>query len=125
MRIQLRRVYESPGMNDGYRVLVDRVWPRGVSKEAARVDAWNKDVAPSTRLRQWFGHDPGKWGEFKKRYWQELHANRAGVAPLLERARAGRVTLVFGAKDAEHSNAAALREYLMKELGEDAAADAD
>ncbi|HPV37496.1 MAG TPA: DUF488 family protein [Candidatus Hydrogenedentes bacterium] len=125
MRIQLRRVYESPGMNDGYRVLVDRVWPRGVSKEAARVDAWNKDVAPSTRLRQWFGHDPGKWGEFKKRYWQELHANCAGVAPLLERARAGRVTLVFGAKDAEHSNAAALREYLMKELGEDAAADAE
>jgi len=112
-------------MNDGYRVLVDRVWPRGVSKEAARVDAWNKDVAPSTRLRQWFGHDPGKWGEFKKRYWQELHANRAGVAPLLERARAGRVTLVFGAKDAEHSNAAALREYLMNELGEDAAADAE
>ena len=88
MRIQLRRVYESPGMNNGYRVLVDRVWPRGVSKEAARVDAWNKDVAPSTRLRQWFGHDPGKWGEFKKRYWQELHANCAGVAPLLERARA-------------------------------------
>ncbi len=125
MRIQIRRVYEAPGKNDGYRVLVDRIWPRGVSKEAASVDAWNKDVAPSTQLRQWFGHDPEKWAEFKKRYWQELKANRAGVASLLEQARAGRVTLVFGAKDAEHSNAAALREYLMKELGEDAAAGAE
>ncbi len=123
MDINIRRVYEAPDKGDGYRILVDRVWPRGVSKEAAHVDEWHKNVAPTTPLRQWFGHDPEKWEEFRKRYWKELNANGDEVAPLLEKARAGRMTLVFSAKDEKHNNAVALREYLLASPRKRAAAD--
>ena len=116
MSIGVRRVYDKPAGSDGYRVLIDRVWPRGVSKKDAKLDAWNKDVAPSTELRKWFGHDPAKWEEFKKRYKLELSSNRQAFALLLEKARTERVTLVFGSKDEIHSKAAVLREYLEQEL---------
>lgn len=113
-RVWLRRAYEPPGRNDGYRVLVDRVWPRGVSREALRLDAWDRDVAPSDALRRWYGHRPERWEEFRRRYRIELSegAAQAALQALAERARAGRVTLVFGARDAEHSQAAVLRELL-------------
>ncbi len=123
MSITIRRVYDKPGKSEGYRVLVDRVWPRGVSREETEIDDWNKHVAPSTGLRKWFGHEPGKWMEFKKRYWQELDDNPAAVASLLEKVREGRVTLVFGARDQQHSNAVALREYIERKVGERAGAE--
>lgn len=117
MSIRLKRVYEKPARADGERVLVDRVWPRGVSKAEAAVDRWLKEVAPSKELRQWFGHDPGRWDGFKEGYFQELQARSEPVAELAERAREGTVTLVFSAKDTEHNNAVALREYLRERYG--------
>lgn len=123
MSITIRRVYDKPGKSEGYRVLVDRVWPRGVSREEAEIDDWNKHVAPSAGLRKWFGHEPGKWMEFKKRYWQELDDNPAAVVSLLAKVREGRVTLVFGARDQQHSNAVALREYIERKVGERAGAE--
>lgn len=118
MAINLKRAYEPAERGDGYRVLVDRVWPRGIAKEQLRVDAWLREVAPSTELRKWFGHDPDKWGEFKKRYLQELAAQPDAVEPLLAKAKAGPITLVFAARDAEHNNAVALKQYLEKRLAE-------
>jgi uncharacterized protein YeaO (DUF488 family) len=112
MAIRLRRAYEAPSASDGYRVLVDRVWPRGVKKDEARIDAWLREVAPSTELRKWFGHDPDKWNEFKSRYFAELENHREALNDLLRRVREGRVTLVFGAKNETHNNAVALKEYL-------------
>ncbi len=112
MTILLKRAYEPPGPDDGLRVLVDRLWPRGVSKDAARIDWWFKDIAPSTSLRKWFGHDPLKWDEFRNRYFQELDQNPAAVGQLVEHLRRGPVTLVYGAKDKEHSHALALKAYL-------------
>lgn len=112
--ITVRRVYEGPSRSDGYRVLVDRVWPRGVSKDAAAVDAWLKSVAPSTELRKWFDHDPARWGEFRRRYFAELDEGPEGLDDLLERARTGTVTLVYSARDTEHNQAVALREWLMR-----------
>ena len=112
MRIRTKRVYEPASKSDGVRVLVDRVWPRGVSKEAAGVAAWRKGVAPSTELRKWFAHDPGKWDEFKRRYAAELDAASEEVDALLELARGRTLTLVYSAKDEEHNQAVALREYL-------------
>jgi len=112
MQIWLRRAYEPPGERDGVRVLVDRVWPRGVRKETAAIDHWLKDVAPSTALRQWFGHEPHKWDEFKRRYFRELDGRAEAVARLRELVGRGRVTLVFGARDERHNNAVALKEYL-------------
>lgn len=112
MPIRVKRVYEKASPSDGYRVLVDRLWPRGLSKEEARIDAWLKEIAPSTRLRQWFGHDPSKWSEFKKRYFRELDGRTELVASLAERAKTQTVTLVFAAKDERHNNAQALKEYL-------------
>ncbi len=110
--VKIKRTYDPPSANDGKRILIDRLWPRGLKKEEAQVDEWLKDLAPSTELRKWFGHDPAKWSEFKKRYRAEL----AGKADLLTRikaeARKGTVTLIFSAKDAEHSNAAFLKELL-------------
>lgn len=112
--VAMRRAYEAPGRNDGYRVLVDRVWPRGVTKEALRLDEWNRDIAPSTELRRWYGHEPERWEEFRRRYRLELTKGtaRAALEALAARARTRRVTLVFGARDAEHSQAAVLRELL-------------
>ena len=118
MSILIKRAYEPPADGDGYRVLIDRLWPRGVRKDAARIDVWAKDLAPSTELRAWFGHDPAKWDEFRQRYAQELRAPAASALldDLAQRARRGAVTLVYAAKDAEHSNAAALRERIARRL---------
>jgi uncharacterized protein YeaO (DUF488 family) len=116
MSIDVKRAYDPPASSDGYRVLVDRIWPRGVAKEDLKVDAWLKEVAPSTALRKWFGHDPKKWDEFRRRYARELEPHAAALEQLVKHARAGRVTLVFAAKDAEHNNAVALREYLQGRL---------
>jgi uncharacterized protein YeaO (DUF488 family) len=112
MKILVKRVYEVPGRGDGRRVLVDRLWPRGLSKQKARIDLWLKDVAPSTPLRRWFAHDPQKWPEFRKRYFRELAGNPAAVKQLRGLARQGTVTLVFGAREEKYNNAVALREYL-------------
>ena len=114
MKIQIKRVYDGPSAADGTRILVDRLWPRGVSKAKAKVDLWLKDIAPSTPLRQWFGHDPGKWEEFKKRYKAELDHNNEAVAQLKDYMAKGTVTLVYGAKDQEHNDAVVLQEYVEK-----------
>ena len=114
--VKVKRVYEEPSPTDGYRVLVDRVWPRGVSKETAAVDEWLKSVAPSTELRKWFGHDPAKWTEFRRRYFAELAAGPEGLDDLQGRARAsGTLTLVYSARDTERNQAVALREWLMRQ----------
>jgi uncharacterized protein YeaO (DUF488 family) len=110
--IQLKRVYEKPARGDGLRVLVERLWPRGLSKERAAVDLWLKDVAPSPELRKWFGHDPARWVEFQKRYAQELRENKEAVEVLKEKARKGTVTLVYAARDEEHNGALALKRFL-------------
>jgi uncharacterized protein YeaO (DUF488 family) len=112
MPFRIKRAYENAARGDGIRVLVDRIWPRGVSKNDAKIDQWRKEIAPSTALRKWFGHDPARWAEFKRRYFKELATQRELLAELREMANSKTVTLVFGAKDAEHSQAAALKEYL-------------
>lgn len=112
MSPRIKRVYDPPAEADGYRVLVDRIWPRGLSKEAAQVDEWLKDIAPSTALRKWFGHDPEKWQEFMRRYFRELDASPAATARLRTLVRGRRVTLLYGAKDVLHNNAVALQAYL-------------
>ena len=116
MRINLKRVYESPAENDGYRVLVERLWPRGISRERAEVDLWMKDAGASPALRVWFGHDPEKWEEFRKRYFEEIR-DRPGVLRELRDVirREKTVTLLFAARDEEHNNAAALKEFLERE----------
>ena len=112
MAVQLKRVYEKAGGRDGIRVLVDRVWPRGVRKSEADIDLWLKEVAPSTLLRKWFDHDPEKWPEFKRRYFRELDQNKAAVEQLSKMTQNGDVTLVFGAKNEQYNNPVALKEYL-------------
>lgn len=110
--IQIKRAYDPPAAGDGARLLVDRLWPRGLTREAARIDEWLKDVAPSHELRRWFGHDPERWQEFLRRYAAELDARPDAWRPILERAARGRVTLVYSARDAEHNQARALLRYL-------------
>ncbi len=112
MKIQTKRAYDAPAASDGERYLVDRVWPRGVKREDLHIKEWQKEVAPSNDLRKWFGHDPARWDEFRQRYFKELDANPATWQPLLEAARKETVTLVYGAKDTEHNQAVALKEYL-------------
>jgi uncharacterized protein YeaO (DUF488 family) len=114
VHVAIRRAYEAPAPNDGMRVLVDRLWPRGLSKERARVDLWLKDVAPSTELRKWYGHDPLKFVAFRERYRHELEVEpgRAALQQVRVLARKGPVTLVFGARDVEHSEAAVLQDLL-------------
>ncbi len=114
--IRLKRAYEPAGREDGQRFLVERLWPRGVRKQALKLDAWLKDVAPSPPLRQWFGHDPQKWGAFRSRYVRELDSRRHAWEPLLQAARHGRITLVYSSHDTEHNNAVALKEYLEARL---------
>jgi|SRR5437870_4863651 len=109
--IKLKRAYDSASNDDGIRFLVERLWPRGVKKTALRLDAWLKDVAPSTGLRQWFSHDPAKWTEFQRRYRRELDATPEALEPILKAARRGRVTLVYSSHDAEHNNAVVLKAY--------------
>lgn len=116
--IRLKRAYEPPAPEDGTRVLVDRLWPRGVSREDVELDAWTKEAAPSGELREWFDHDPEKWEEFRERYRRELEEEdekRDAVERLLEAHRGGELTLVYGARDTEHNNAVALREHLLEE----------
>jgi len=118
MDIRLKRAYEQPARSDGQRVLVDRIWPRGVAKENADIAHWLKGLAPSTELRKWFGHDPGKWPEFRERYLDELTSGDASedleaFRKLLE--QHDRITLVFAAKDTEHNNAVALRDYILND----------
>ena len=112
MAFRLKRIYDDPAKADGRRVLVDRVWPRDLTKEEAQIDDWMKEIAPSTRLRKWFGHNPARWTEFKKRYTAELKSQREQVKQLAQHARKGTVTLLFGAKDIEHNNAVALKKYI-------------
>lgn len=110
----LKRVYEPAAPDDGYRVLVERLWPRGISKERAQLDAWEKELAPSDALRRWYNHDPEKWAEFRDRYRQELAepARQAALADLAERAQQQTVTLVYGSRAGDISNAAALKAFL-------------
>lgn len=117
MDIQTKRVYEPAHPEDGFRVLVDRVWPRGKTKEQVKADLWLKDVAPSTALRKWFNHDRSKWEAFKSRYYAELDANPQAVTRLLEKAAHGRLTLLFSAHDVEYNQAVALKEYLLEGKG--------
>jgi len=112
VRIRTKRVYEKAAPSDGRRVLVDRLWPRGLAKAAAKVDWWAKAIAPSTELRRWYQHDPAKWDEFRRRYFAELDANPAGVAELRAQLGRGPVTLLYGSQETRLNNAAALCEYL-------------
>ena len=108
----IKRAYEPPAPEDGERILIDRLWPRGVSKERAAIDEWMKELAPSTELRRWFGHDPAKWDEFRKRYRAELSAQREALEALAKQGARRRITLVYGARDEEHNDAVVLREVL-------------
>ncbi len=114
MNIRIKRVYERPDAEDGIRILVDRLWPRGLTKAKARVDLWLKEIAPSTELRKWFGHDPAKWADFKTRYHAELQANDEPVARLKAAIAQGPVTLLYGAKDEAHNEAVVLQQFLRR-----------
>jgi uncharacterized protein YeaO (DUF488 family) len=114
--VRLKRAYEPAVPADGYRVLIDRLWPRGVSRERAKLDAWERELPPSTALRQWFGHDPRRFEEFRRRYVEELRGQRPRLAALRRRARDGTLTLVYSARDAEHNDAVVLAEVLRRGL---------
>jgi len=111
--IRLKRAYEPPASEDGTRILIDRLWPRGVSKEHAALDQWMKEIGPSTELRKWFAHDPAKWQEFRRRYTEELHRNAELLRQLRALARDGTVTLVYSAHDELHNDAVQLRDVLL------------
>jgi len=113
-KIQLKRAYEEPAADDGLRVLVERLWPRGLSKERAAVDLWVKDVAPSVELRRWYHHDPARWDEFRRRYLAELRQNADAVDELRRQCRKGTVTFVYAARDEEHNSALVLRDFLKR-----------
>jgi uncharacterized protein YeaO (DUF488 family) len=117
--LSLKRAYDPYSPQDGQRLLVDRLWPRGVSKDSLKIEQWYRDVAPSAGLRKWFGHDPARWDEFKNRYFAELERNPASWQPILEKARHGETTLIYGARDTEHNDAVALREFLQARLPPD------
>ena len=110
MKLKIKRVYDKPAEEDGTRILVDRLWPRGLTKQKAKVDVWLKDIAPSTELRKWFAHDPEKWKEFIKKYKKELHENKEQAAILKEYLRQGTVTLAYGARDELHNEALVIKE---------------
>lgn len=114
--IRLKRAYEPAQLSDGHRVLVERLWPRGLTKAQLRLKEWSKDVAPSPGLRGWFGHDPRRWPEFRSRYFTELRRHRAAWQPLLAKARRGRVTFVYAAHDKAHNGAVALKAFLDRRL---------
>lgn len=113
-KARIKRVYDAPGPEDGRRILVDRLWPRGLTKEKAKIDYWAKDIAPSNELRKWYGHDPAKWNEFQKRYFAELDRNEAGVKALIEAMGKGPVSFVYGSTERTINNAEALKLYLGK-----------
>jgi uncharacterized protein YeaO (DUF488 family) len=114
--IRTKRVYEPAGPDDGARILVDRLWPRGIAKKSVKLDSWNKDVAPSNELRKSFHHDPARWDEFRKRYFAELDNNPAAWSSIVELARAGDGTLLYSAKDEEQNNARVLKDYLESKI---------
>ena len=114
--IQIKRVYDPPAKDDGARFLVERLWPRGMKKDALQMDAWCKNLAPSGNLRRWFNHDPAKWKEFQRRYRAGLAGNPAACQPLLDAAKQDNITLLYSAHDTEHNNAIALKSYLEERL---------
>jgi uncharacterized protein YeaO (DUF488 family) len=116
MDIRLKRAYEPASARDGYRVLVDRLWPRGVSKQQAKLDEWAKELAPSSQLREWFGHEPGRFPEFRRRYMDELRAHAPRLKELRRRAKMSTLTLVYSAHDSEHNDAVVLAEILRRGL---------
>jgi uncharacterized protein YeaO (DUF488 family) len=120
VKIKVKRAYDAPDGSDGHRTLVDRVWPRGLSRDALRLDDWVKDTAPSTELRTWFDHDRTRWNAFKARYFRELNERPGAVEALLASVRGDTLTLVFGAKDEECNNAVALKDYLERHAGKQA-----
>lgn len=114
MNIALKRIYEKPSPSDGVRILVDRLWPRGVSKERAKLDRWLRDIAPSTNLRKWFAHDPKKWNDFNRKYTAELKANMAAIKELIGIADKQHITLLYGAKDETHNEAVVIKEFIQR-----------
>jgi uncharacterized protein YeaO (DUF488 family) len=112
--VRIKRAYEPPAASDGYRVLIDRIWPRGVTREKARLDEWARELPPSTELREWFGHDPDRFEEFRRRYTGELAAQQGKLRELRQRARDGTLTLVYGARDTEHNDAVVIAEILRR-----------
>ncbi|HEX6942985.1 MAG TPA: DUF488 family protein [Gemmatimonadaceae bacterium] len=116
MMLKLKRAYEPESRSDGTRLLVERLWPRGLSKATLRIDAWLKDVGPSTKLRQWFNHDPGKWPAFRARYFRELDSRPEAWRPIVSAARRGTVTLVYSSRDTVYNNAVALKDYLQSKI---------
>jgi uncharacterized protein YeaO (DUF488 family) len=116
MDVRLKRVYEPARRSDGYRILIDRLWPRGVSHERAALDAWDRELAPSAELRTWFDHDPRRFEEFRRRYVDELRGQRSRLTELRRRAREGTLTLVFSARDTEHNDAVVLAEVVRRGL---------
>jgi uncharacterized protein YeaO (DUF488 family) len=117
MELNVKRAYDPPSKDDGCRILVDRLWPRGLRKGEAQIECWLKEIAPSTGLRKWFGHDPTRWEEFRRRYFAELDGRAPVVEELRKRTEQGPVTLVYGAKDEIHNNAVALKDYLSRRAG--------
>ena len=119
MDVRLKRAYQPASSADGYRVLIDRLWPRGISRERAKLHAWEKELAPSTKLRRWFAHEPRRFEEFRRRYLEELRGERQRLTELRRRARDGTVTLVYSAHDTEHNDAVVLAEVLRRGLPAD------
>jgi len=116
MPILLKRVYEKPAADDGKRILVERLWPRGLNKEKAKIDEWPKDIGPSTELRKWYSHEAERWAEFKKRYWTELENKKDIVSKLAKESMENRVTFLFGSKEEKLNSAAALKEYIESQI---------
>ncbi|MCE5185303.1 MAG: DUF488 domain-containing protein [Planctomycetaceae bacterium] len=116
MQIAIKRAYDKPSAADGHRILIDRIWPRGISKKDAAIDEWVKDLAPSSQLRKWFGHQPEKWPEFKKRYFKELDSNKEQAQAICRTVKKQHVTFVYGAREERFNNAVALKEYLEKKV---------
>jgi len=114
--IKTKRIYDLPSAEDGFRILVDRLWPRGLSKEKAKVDLWLKEIAPSNQLRKWYGHAPEKWPEFKKRYFKEIEGNKEGWNLIVKKANEGIVTFLFSSKEEKLNNATALKELVGRKL---------
>lgn len=112
--IEIKRVYDTPNSGDGFRILIDRLWPRGLTKEKAKVDLWLKSIGPSAELREWFNHDPEKWKEFKKRYFAELRTNTEAIAEILKYIKKENVTFLFASKEQRYNNAVALKEFIEK-----------
>ncbi len=112
MSISFKRAYETPSRSDGCRILVERLWPRGVAKQDAKIDFWPKEAAPSAELRRWFNHEPDKWEEFRRRYFNELRTRQETLEPILDRVRTGQVTFIFASRELRFNNAVALKEYV-------------